>query len=63
MSPMIFMLLRKLNDSSEDVFTNMEFQVLFFTAVQLFPFTHINILNKFKNSMGELNCLPLSLAH
>lgn len=53
---MIFILLRKLNDSS-DVFANMEFQTLFFTAVQLFPFTHTNTLNKLKKIHGWIKLL------
>lgn len=57
MSPMIFLLLWKLNDKSEDVSTNIEFQMLFFTAVQLFPFTHIKYFKQTKKILGWIKLL------
>lgn len=54
MSPMIFILLRKLTDSSKDVFTNIKFQTLFCHSSAVVSF-YLDILNKTKKKNPEVN--------
>lgn len=64
MSPVIFMLLRKLNDSSEDVFTNMEFQVLFSyssAVVSFYSYKYFKQIKKFHGWIKLLTFEPRSL--